>query len=40
VVVDGNLISSRRVADLADFMRAYILAFAEAKRPAPAVARK
>jgi protease I len=40
VVVDGNLISSRRVADLADFMRAYIQAFARAKRPAPAVARK
>jgi protease I len=40
VVVDGNLISSRRVADLADFMRAYVQAFAEAKRPAPAVARK
>ena len=40
VVVDKNLISSRRVADLADFMRAYIQAFASAKRPAPAVARK
>jgi hypothetical protein len=40
-VVDGNLISSRRVADLADFMRAYVQAFAEGKkRPAPAVARK
>ena len=41
VVVDGNLISSRRVADLADFMRAYVQAFGEAKkRPAPAIARK
>ena len=41
VVVDGNLISSRRVADLADFMRAYVQAFAGAeKRPGPAVARK
>jgi protease I len=42
VVVDGNLISSRRVADLADFMRAYVQAFAteSRKRPAPAVARK
>lgn len=39
VVVDGNLISSRRVADLADFMRAYVAAFAEAQRPAPAVSR-
>jgi protease I len=40
VVVDGNLISSRRVEDLADFMRAYIQAFAPSKRPAPAVKAK
>ena len=41
VVVDGNLISSRRVADLADFMRAYVQAFAGAKkRPEPAISRK
>jgi protease I len=37
VVVDGNLISSRHVADLPDFMRAFIQAFAPARRPAPAV---
>lgn len=39
VVVDGNLISSRHVADLPHFMAAYVKAFAAAKRPAPAVRR-
>lgn len=37
VVVDGNLISGRRVADLPDFMRAYVAAFTPATRPGPAV---
>jgi len=39
VVVDGNLISSRQVADLPHFMAAYVKAFAPARRPAPAVRR-
>jgi protease I len=36
VVVDGNLISSRRVADLPDFMRAFVNSF-PATRAAPAI---
>ncbi|MEP7325777.1 MAG: type 1 glutamine amidotransferase domain-containing protein [Gemmatimonadota bacterium] len=37
VVVDGNLISSRHVADLPQFMAAYVKAFAAPKRTGPAV---
>ncbi len=37
VVVDGNLISSRHVADLPQFMAAYVKAFTAPKRTAPAV---
>jgi protease I len=40
VVIDGNLISSRAVADLPDFARALVRMLAGSRPAAPAVARK